>query len=248
MTITVASAALDTTWVEFGTVSFTTSTLATMSMMIDEVASKLKRGTILSTTTTPTAQSVQNWIVRGKEELVEIKNFTFSKRYVTTTTTADTYRYSLPNDYNGGDVSLRDITNHRYLIEWPSANYDLKYPDPTEETSDEPSVFCIKNMELWLMPPAGGTYTLELTYRRSGDDAGCSVLWLPEIERFRCCDFATAEAFYSLHDFQKGDAYYNRWAQGLGKAVRADGKRKWKSRGFQAISCLQEHYAYRNQP
>ena len=248
MAITVASASLDTTWVEFGTVSFTTGTLDTMSACIDEVASKLKRGTTLTSTTTPTAQAVKNWIIRGKEELVEIKNFTFAKRYVTTNTVSGQYRYSLPNDYNGGSVRIRDVTNNRFLVEWPSGHYDLKYPDPSEEDNDEPNVFCIKNRELWLMPPAGGVYALELDYGRSGDDAGIDILWLPEIERFRCCDFATAEAFYSLHDFQKGDAYYARWAQGLGKAVRADGKRKWKSRGFQAISSLQEHFAYRNQP
>ncbi len=77
MTITVAATTLDTTWVEFGTVAFTAGTLATMSACIDEVASKLKRGAILTATTTPTAQAVTNWLNRAKEELVEIKNFTF---------------------------------------------------------------------------------------------------------------------------------------------------------------------------
>ncbi len=248
MTITVASAALDTTWVEFGTVSFTVGTLATMSACIDEVASKLKRDVLLTGTTTPTAQSVTNWIVRGKEELVEIKNFTFKRRYVTTDTAAAQFRYSMPNDYNGGDISLRDLTNNRYLREWPRGRYDLKYPDPSEETNDEPQIFCIKDRELWLLPPPAGVYALELEYGRSGDDATQDVLWLPEIERFRCCDFATAEAFRSLHDYEKAAVYNDRWEKGLGKAVRADGKRKWKSRGYQAISVFQEHSAYRNQP
>jgi len=248
MTITVASAALDTTWVEFGAVSFTTGTLATMSACIDEVASKLKRGSTLTTTTTPTAQAVTNWIVRAKEELVEIKNFTFKRRYVTTDTVAAQYRYSMPNDYAGGQISLRDMTNDRYLIEWSRGRFDLKYPDPAEETNDEPSVFCVKGMELWLIPPPAGAYTLELEYGRSGDDATQDILWLPELERFRCCDFATAEAFRSLHDYEKAIVYDNRWREGLGKAVRADGKRKWKSRGGQAISIFQEHHAYRNQP
>ena len=248
MAITVASAALDTTWVEFGNVSFTVGTLATMSACIDEVASKLKRDAVLTATTAPTAQSVTNWLNRAKEELVEIKNFTFGRRYVTTDTASAQFRYSLPNDYSGGSIALRDLTNDRYLVEWPRGHYDLKYPDPSEETNDEPSVFCIKGMELWLIPPPAGTYTLELEYGRSGDDANLDLGWLPEIERFRCCDFATAEAFYSLKEWENGDRYYNRWAQGLGKAIRADGKRKWKSRGFQAISVFQEHHAYRNQP
>lgn len=248
MAITAASGALDTTWVEFGTVSFTTGTLTTMSNCIDEVASKLRRGTTLTATTTPTAQAVTNWINRGKQELVEIKGFTFSRRYLTAPTVAAQFRYSMPNDYNGGAVSLRDTTNDRTLVEWPAAHYDLKYPDPTEETSDEPSHFCIKNMELWIMPPAAGVYQLELTYDRSGDDADLGILWLPEIERFRCCDFATAEAFRSLHDYDKAAVYDARWQQGLSKAIRADGKRKWKAKGYSAINIFQEAIARRNQP
>lgn len=247
MALTVASGTLDTAWVEFSTVGFTTSTLATLSSCIDEVSSKLKRGSI-SSTTTPKDSDVARWLIRGKQELAEVKNFTFRKRYATASTTAGTYRYSLPPDYGGGALSIKDVTNNRIITVWDEHLFDTKFPDPSEETSDEPTIACIKNMEVWLIPPPAGTYTLEISYDRTGDDIDeQDFSWLPQIERFRCCDFATAESFSSLHDFQKADFYYARWEKGLGKAVRADGKRKWKRMRYQAMSTFQQYAASFNQ-
>ena len=57
--------------------------------------------------------------------------------------------------------------------------------------------------------------------------------WLPEPERWRCVDRATAEAFFSLHMFEEGKIYFGLWEQGLGRAIRADGKRKWKTMAYQ---------------
>jgi hypothetical protein len=248
MSLTVAATTLDTAWTELSTIEFTASTLGTMSDMIEEVEDKLKRGT-LGASTTPSDADVNKWLIRAKEELAEVKNFTWRRRYVTAPTVADQYRYSLPPDYGGGRLRIRDVTNDRAIQVWNAAIFDTKYPDPSEESSSEPRIGCVKGRELWLVPPPGGVYTLELAYDRTGDDiTAADISWLPEIERFRCCDFATAEAFYSLHDYDKGDRYYNRWREGLGKAIRADGKRKWARMGFQAISGLQHNAALNYQP
>ena len=243
MSLVVASGTLDTVWSEFNTVPFTTSTLATLSACIEEVESKLKRGT-LGATTTPSDTDVARWLQRGKQELSEIKNFTFRKRYATAATVAAQYRYALPSDYGGGRISLRDLTNDRQLQFWDEAIFDLKYPDPSEESSDEPTTACIKGLELWLFPPPAGVYTLELCYDTTGSGpTATDFTWLPEIERFRVCDFATAESFASLHDFDKAQFYYTRWEKGIGKAIRSDGKRKWARMRYQAISGLQEYAA-----
>lgn len=247
MSLVVASGTLDTAWSEFNTVTFTTSTLATLSTCIEEVQSKLKRGT-LGAATTPTVDDVARWLQRGKQELAEIKNFTFKKRYVTADTVADQYRYALPEDYGGGALSVRDMTNDRQVSIWNEALFDAKFPDPSEESSNEPTIACIKNNEIWFIPPPAAAYTIELCYDRTGSGpTWTDFTWLPEIERFRVCDFATAESFASLHDFDKAQVYYGRWEKGLGKAIRADGKRKWARMRYQAISCLQEYIARGNQ-
>jgi len=239
MALVVASAALDTAWTEFGVVSFTCGTLPTVSTCITEVEGKLKRGT-LSTTTTPTTTQVLAWLIRAKEELAEVRQFTWRRRYVTATLTAGTFRYSLPPDYGGGYAKLRDMTNDRVIKLLSAHQFDLLYPDISEEANGQIIVAVIKNLELWVAPPPDGADVLELEYERTGDDiTATDFSWLPEIERFRCCDFATAESFNSLHDYDKAQFFYNRWEKGLGKAIRADGKRRWSQMGYRARSIFQ---------
>ena len=233
MSITDDSTGLSTTYTEQTVVAFTAGTLANIAACVTEVESKLRRGT-LSSSTNPTSTQVQSWLIRAKEELAEVKNFTWKRRYATAATVASQYRYALPPDYNGGPTRLRDTTNDRYLTIDTEYLFDKTYPDVSAETANEPLYATIKNMELWLCPPPDGAYTLELEYERSGaDNTTTDFSWLPELERWRCTDYATAEAFYSLHMWQEGSIYFSKWKDGLGKAIRADGKRKWKTMQYQ---------------
>jgi len=247
MSITDTTTTLDTAWVESSAASFTSGVLSTIATCVTEVESKIKRGT-LGTSTNPTLAQVQGWLKRAKMELAEAKGFTFDRKYATASLTADSYRYALPPDYNGGNISLRDVTNDRYITVWAENWFNKKFPDPSVETSGEVMVACIKNMELWLAPPPDSADSVELEYDRSGaETTSDDFSWLPEIERFRCCDFAVSEAFLSLHMWEQARLYTQRWTAALGKAIRADGKRKWKGKRFQAINVFQEFDAMNNQ-
>jgi len=242
MAITDATTSVNTTWVEYPTVSFTAGTLSDISAMVTEVESKLKRGT-LSATSSPTSTDVQRWLVRAKEEIMQIKSFTFARRYAYASLTSGEYRVSLPPDYNGGDVRIKDQTNDRSITLWPATLFDTKFPDPDEESSNKPLVGCIKNMELWLVPPVSGTTIIEAEYERSGDDnTSTDMTFLPEIERFRCCDYATYESFESLHDLEKAAWFKGKWGDGLARSSKANAKRKWKEMGFRAVSIFEKEY------
>ena len=248
MAITDSTTTLDTAWSEQTIVAFTAGTLASITECVTEVGTKLKRGT-LGTGTSPTAAQVQQWLIRAKQELAEIKNFTFRRRFATASTVASTFRYSLPPDYNGGNVSLRDTNNNRSIVIWPRDWYESKYPDPSEESAGEPMVACIKGLELWIAPAADAVYTLELEYDRSGDDnTPADMTWLPEIERFRCCDYAVSEGFESLHQWQEASIFRNKWHEGLSKARRADGKRRWKTMNYACSSIMDKFEALNYQP
>lgn len=239
MSITDSSTTLDTAWNEQSLVKFEYGVLSSIANCVSEVESKLQRGT-LSTGTTPTLAQVQGWLKRGKLELMEHKDYSFSRKYAYVDLTADTYRYSLPGDFSGGDVRLVDTTNDRSIIIWDSSKYDRRFPDPSEETSNEVLVACIKNMELWVAPPPDSSDRLELQYPRSGAETTADdFTWLPELERFRCCDFALANAFEALHQYAVADRYYGRWNEGLIKSRRADGRKKWLGIR-QAINVFQE--------
>lgn len=239
MGLTVASAALDTAWVEFGAVAYTVGTLADEDACVTEVESKLRRGT-LSATTTPSTTEVKRWLQIAKQELAEIKNFTWKKRYATTTLTAGTYRYSLPPDYNGGELNIRDKTDDSQIRVVSSHVFDTLFPDPDEETSGEILVAAIKNLELWLMPAPNGANVLEIEYMRSGDDiTATDFTWLPEIERFRCCVYALYHSFAALQQWDACNFWKQEWYAGLKKATRSDGKRKWTTSGYRCRSVFQ---------
>jgi len=239
MPITDATTSLATTWTEHAVVSFTAGTLATSAEMITEIESKLKRGT-LGANSSPTSTSVNRWLVRAKEELMQVKSFDFSRRYAYATLTAGDYRVSLPPDYAGGSIRLNDQTNDYRLVPWPSHIFDSKFPDVDAESNGAPRVFTIKHMELWLAPPVNASTILELEYDRSSDDnTTTDFAYLPEVERFRCCDYALYEACESLEDWEKAKWYWDKWARGLGRSVGADARKKWKNMGFRAISIFE---------
>jgi hypothetical protein len=182
-------------------------------------------------------------------EIAEIFGFSSTRKYAYCTLVVDQYRYSLPPDFNGGQVTLRDTTNNRHVTVWPTHWYDIRFPDPSEETSNEVIVACIKNMELWLAPPPDSTDTLELEYARSGAETTASDFsWLPELMRFRCCDGAISEAFESLHMWQQADRYAAKFDVGLAKAKRADNRKRWQGRRMQALNVFQEFNAQHYQP
>jgi photosystem II stability/assembly factor-like uncharacterized protein len=165
---------LSTTWTERAVVAYNYGALETLSDLVGEVESKLQRGT-LSASTNPTLNSVKRWLIRAREDLMGVKSYTFARRFAYTTLTDGDYRIALPLDYNGGNVSIRDLENDRKLKIWPSDKYDLKYPDISEENSDEPIIACIKNLELWFAPPVSGTPIIEIEYDRSGQDTASQL-------------------------------------------------------------------------
>lgn len=233
MGITDSTTTLDTTWAEQTICAFTSGVLTNEAACVTEVQSKLKRGT-LSASTNPTDTQVKNWLVRAKEELAEVKDYQFNRKFAQASLTEDDYRVSLPPDYNGGLQYVRDTTNDRTIKVYAQSAFDLKYPDISAENSNEPIEATIKNMELWLAPPVNGTTVLEIEYQRSGaPTTATSFDWLPELERFRCCDFAVAMSFEAVHQFDLADRYLTRWAEGMGKSIKADGRRKWRRR----VSC-----------
>ncbi len=232
--------ALTTTWTNQEVVSFNAGTLADIDACITEVEDKLKRGT-LSANSSPTSTAVQRWLIRAKEELCENKNYTWTRKYVYADTVAGTYRYALPADYHGGQCTVRDTTNDYPIDIWPVSQFDTKFPDISAESSDEPVLACIKDRELWIAPPAGGVYRLELEYSRSGDDTTTTDFsYLPELERYRCCDKAVAEACESLDWWDKAQYYNAKWEQGLMKSKKSDARKKWHKTHFQAVSWLQD--------
>lgn len=238
MSITDAVTSVSTTWTEKPVVDFLAGTLAAVANLVAEVESRIQRGT-LGASTTPTSTQVQNWLVAAKQELMESGRFTWNRRYAYATTAAGTYTYAMPPDYSGGVVTVINTTDGDPVTYMPPAHFDMEYPDISSLGNGDPEAFTVKGMELWIYPPTEASITLELQYQRSGSsNTATDFSFLPESERWRCCDFATAKAFAVLQQFQAAQYYEALWVASLQKAKRADSKRKWAG-ATSAISIFQ---------
>ena len=235
MVITAASAALTTTWLEFGLVSTPASTLVSLSTMIDAVAVKLNRDATLTATTTPSDQNVVDWIDRGAEEICEEMQFDFRRRYMTTTLTAGTFRYSLPNDYAGGKLTVRDLTNDgKFISVVDNKPFDTYFPDLAAVANGSLLVAAVKNREIWFAPPPGGAYVIEIEYQRSGEASAGTYTWIPEVILWKIVDFAVGESYEALHEYEEAVYYQVKWTKALGKARKAEGKRRWSKANYRA--------------
>lgn len=230
------------TWTDQSVVAFTAGTLNTISDCEAYIASKMRRGTF-SATTSPTQTEIQEEIIRGKQELTEVFGFTWQRKYSYCDATASSYRYNLPPDYGGHPV-LRDMTNDFRPEYIDPHKFDLKWPDMSEETNGDTEAFTVKDRELWIYPPADAAIRFELEYQRTGDDSTANDLsYIPESLRFKICDFGIYQGFKILHMWQEASAYKQDWMEGLLKAKRSDGKKKWAATGFQALSWQQAYTA-----
>jgi hypothetical protein len=237
--------AVDTTVTAITSVTLTAGTLSDIDACVVEVGDKLSRGT-LSSTTTPTSSQVQRWLIRAKEELCEVFGFHWARSYGYFTTVAADYIYGLGGAYE--IHSLRDTTNDKLIRLVTRHQFDTKYPDPSAETSDKPALACLKGYELWFIPPPDGAYKIEVEYSREGHDSTTTdISYIPEVARFRMCDFALAEAYEYLDNFDRAAYWRQKWDVGVAKHRRASGRKKWAKAGYQCMSWQQEYAARYNQ-
>jgi hypothetical protein len=234
MSIIDSSTSLSTTWTEQSIVDFTAGTIASITEIIAEVQNTLHRGT-LSASTTPTSTQVQSWAIRAKGELSEIYGFSWRRRYAYADTSAGSFRYSLPPDYNGGgsETTLRDLTNNEVIPYVDNATFDHAFPDPAGSSNSDVKYYTIRNRELWLSTPASGANRLELQYLRSGDDnTQTDFTYIPQIIRYKIIDFCNYRAFLLLQQYDAAQMYKQEWMMGVQQSKKGDGKKKWSQLGY----------------
>lgn len=238
MSITDMTGSLELSWQEIDAVSFTAGTLADEDACVSQVEKKLQRGT-LSTSTEPSTTDVKAYLVRAKEILCETYGYSWVRRFAYATLTSGEHRFALPPDYAGGRISLRDITNNKSMRPCDPDTFMKSFPDIDEYGSTDPGVgvFTIINRELWVSYNVSGSPRIELEYARSGDDNTTSdMTYIPEPMRWRLVDYAIAECFEQLHEYERAQYFGGKWAGQLQIAKKKSGRMKWTHANAQARS------------
>ncbi|MHC4748394.1 MAG: phage adaptor protein [Planctomycetota bacterium] len=231
------------TWTARDALAFTAGTLSDFSDCVSQVQQVLHRGT-LSATTTPTLIQVRSFLTFAKQELCEEFGFTWKRKFSYANPAAGHWQLGAPADFGGGAYILRDITSNKRLSFVDPTTFDTLYPDPAGSSQAVPSYYTVKDREFWMHAPLNGTYTLELEYQRTGDDAlglqssddtgESDISYLPEIFRYKICNYAIYKSFLMLQNWTAAQAYKSEWEQGLIKSRRNDGKKKWMDTGYMA--------------
>jgi len=214
--------------------AFNAGTLSDIDDCTDHVQNNLNRGT-LGATSKPTLSEVQGWLARAKQELMESYGYTWKRVFAYVDTITSTYRYNLPADFGEGGYVLRDLNQNLRLSAIDPVSFDSLFPDVAGDSSSYPTYYTIKDRELWLSQPASGAYRLELEYDRTGDDVSPNtVSYLPELMRFRICDYATYRAFISLEMWGAAQAYKGEWDSGTFQSKKRDTRKRWAALGYKA--------------
>jgi hypothetical protein len=223
----------DTTWQNKDAVAFTAGTLSTIDDCRSDVEANIHRGT-LSSSTTPTATQVDNWIIRAKQEMMERYGFSWRRCYAYASSESGAWLYALPKDFSGGATILRDTTGDVRLDFVDRITFDTLYPDPSENSAGPPDFYTIKDRELWLAGPTDGVYVFELEYQRTGDDTtSTDISYIPESIRFKLCDYATHRAFLALQQWEASQIYKAEWEGGVQVAKKGNSTQRWAEMGYQ---------------
>lgn len=240
----------NTVWQEKSAVAFTAGTLSTIEDCRADVEANIHRGA-LSSSTTPTATQVDNWIIRAKQEMMERYGFSWRRCYSYASSVNGTWRYALPRDFSGGATILRDTTEDVRINFVDRITFDTLYPDPSENSAGPPDFYTIKDRELWLAGPTNGVYVFELEYQRTGDDARVvetddgdetyyslsanptDISYIPESIRFKLCDYATYRSFLMLQQWEASQIYKAEWEGGVQVAKKGDSTQRWAEMGYQ---------------
>lgn len=227
---------LSTTWTDQSYVAFNQSTISTTANLITQVETNINRGT-LSASSHPTSTQVTNWLIRGKQKLMEAYGFTWKRKFSYCSSAAGTYRYALPADFAGGATILRDLTQDIRLSFMDPITFDTVYPDVSGSSNAVPEFYTIKDRELWLATPADGTYTFELEYLRTGEDSTAETWdYIPERMLFQITDYATYRAFMMLQMWDAATAYKSEFNFDKNESRKDDGKKKWAQMNYQCLN------------
>jgi len=214
--------------------AFNAGTLPDMQDCVTHVQSNINRGT-LGSSTKPTITEVERWLTDAKQRLVESHGFTWERVYAYMDTTTNEYRYALPADFGQGGFVIREVTTShgKTLTVLDPVSFDRLFPDVPNEASDAPTYATIKDRELWLSAPAGGTYRLEMEYLRTGDDTTPNdISYIPELMRFKMCDYATYRSFLVLQMWEIASIYKTEWESSLSASKKRDGRKRWSAIGY----------------
>jgi hypothetical protein len=173
------------------------------ALTLANMLSRVKRNVPSTTMDT----ELQDALLEKMTYLVSLDTFPFQEKYVNDTLAAGAVSIVTPDNF----ASIRSMVIYTAGSERPlniiSAEvFDKLYPNPSEETADEPTDCCIKVAEgyFYFNCPADADYTLRCYFYAIPDDVtDTTVSQLIELAKITVIEWASAQGFRQLGQYDR---------------------------------------------
>ncbi len=216
-----------------------------MALSLANMLSRVKR--YVPSTTHDT--ELQDSLLERMNYLVSIDTFPFQEKYQFTLVPASSYIVATPNNFaNVKDLVIWTVGDERPLTKLDATEFDTLFPNPSNNSEDEPSYYCIKvaEGEIWFNCPLDTDLTVRIYFYAIPDDAtDPTVSQMVELAKLTLIKWASADGFRMMREFDTA----NQWQEEGNKHFQALERRYQLAReeGARFISFREVHLRRRTQ-
>lgn len=174
-----------------------------MALSLANMLARVKR--IVPTTTLDT--ELQDALLERMNYLTTLDVFPFQEKHQSSTLAAGAYTLATPDNFAVmRTLKIFSADYERPLTFLDAQEFDSRFPNPNDLTSEEPRFYTIKvaEGEIHFNCPADIAYTVYMLFYAVPDDAtDTTISQLSEMAKLTLIDWAASDGFRMLKDFDR---------------------------------------------
>lgn len=176
-----------------------------MALSLANILTRVRQ--IVPTTTLNT--ELQAHILERMNYLASIDVFPFQEQDYADTVTAASWRWTTPTNFaTMKSLVIYTVDSQRPLEYLDPKVFDSRFPNPSEESADEPTYYTIKigESEIWFNCKTDIAYVIHAYFHAIPDDAADeTVSQLTELAKLTLVHWAAADGFADLKEYDRSE-------------------------------------------
>jgi len=176
-----------------------------MALSLANMLARVKR--IVPTTTLDT--ELQDHLLERMNYLTTLDVFPFQEGYQMATLTVGDTTLATPDNFAAQrSLVIQTAGSQRPLIYLDQVEFDSRFPNPSDLSSEAPTFYTIKAAEAayYFNCPVDAAYTIyNLFYKIPDDATNTTISQLTEMAKLTLIDWAASDGFRDLKEFDRAD-------------------------------------------